>query len=430
MSLGVLNVAVVGAGTAGSASALFMARAGHAVTLFESVEQPGPVGAGIMIQPTGMRVLAELGLLEQVLARGARVERLHCVTRTRRDVIDLAYADVHPGAYGLGLHRGVLFEALFGAVRVEPGIALHLGASIARLRHVKGKVVLREDTGEEHGPFDLLIIADGARSKLRDQTSLVERATEYPWGALWFIGEDPERRFDGTLFQVVEGTTRMLGLLPSGLGPAGETPRVSLFWSVRADRVGAWHAEGLAPWRELLARLEPRARALLEQVDHVEEVLFARYWDVVLSRYHEDGVVVIGDAAHATSPQLGQGANLALWDAWELACALKGARTLEDALARYSSGRRDHLGYYQLATRLLTPFFQSDAPLLGWLRDTFMGLACKLPYVRARMIRTMCGLDRGILLADALPMPELPLQLPAEAAPVDRPALEERNAMP
>lgn len=415
-SLGALNVAVVGAGTAGSASALFMARAGHAVTLFEAVHEPGPVGAGLLIQPTGLRVLAELGLLGRVLKRGARVERLHCVTRSRRDVIDLAYADVHRDAYGLGLHRGVLFEALFDAVRVERGITLHLGASIARLRRVKGKVVLHEDGGEKHGPFDLLIVADGARSKLRDQTSLVERATEYPWGALWFIGEDPERRFDGTLFQVVEGTTRMLGLLPSGLGPQGETPRVSLFWSVRADRLEAWRDAGLAPWKELLAKLEPRARALLEQIDHVEEVLLARYWDVVLSRWHEDGVVVLGDAAHATSPQLGQGANLALWDAWELSRAMEGARTIDDALARYSRGRRDHLGYYQWATRFLTPFFQSDAPLLGWLRDTFMGLTCKVPYVRTRMVRTMCGLDRGVLLADALPMPELPALLPADTA--------------
>ncbi|MBZ0117864.1 MAG: FAD-dependent oxidoreductase, partial [Sandaracinaceae bacterium] len=69
MTLGALDVAVIGAGTAGSAAALLLARAGHAVTLFEAVLEPKPVGAGIMLQPTGMHVLAELGLLEPILAR-------------------------------------------------------------------------------------------------------------------------------------------------------------------------------------------------------------------------------------------------------------------------------------------------------------------------------------------------------------------------
>lgn len=415
MSLGALNVAVVGAGTAGCASALFLSRAGHAVALFEAVQTPGPVGAGIMIQPTGMHVLDELGLLDRVLARGARVDRLHCVTRSRRDVIDLRYGDVHPGAFGVGLHRGVLFEALFDAVRAEP-IALHQGCAITRLAHTSGgKTVLREADGTPHGPFDLVVIADGARSALRDQTGLVQRATQYPWGALWFLAEDPERRFDGTLFQVVEGTERMMGLLPSGLGPDGATPRVSLFWSVRADRLEAWRAQGLAPWTELLTSLEPRTRSVLAQIEDVEDVLFARYWDVVLTRWHERGVAVVGDAAHATSPQLGQGANLALWDAWELARAMGQASRLDDALERYTHSRRAHLGYYQWAARFLTPFFQSETAPLGWMRDTFMGLACKIPYLRTRMVHTMCGLERGVLLANPLPMPALPKSLPAPA---------------
>lgn len=411
MSLRGLNIAVVGAGTAGSAATLFLARAGHAVALFEAVEEPGPVGAGIMIQPTGMHVLDELGLLEQVLARGSRVERLRCVTRGRRAVIDLRYGDVHPGAFGLGLHRGVLFEALFDAVRTEK-VTLHLGRTVARLSRARGKVTLHEESGAKHGPFDLLVVADGARSALRGQTGLVERATVYPWGALWFIGDDPERRFDGTLFQVVDGTEHMLGLLPSGLGPSGDTSRVSLFWSLRADRVDAWHAEGLEAWRRLLTAIEPRSEPLLAQIEDADEVLFARYWDVALTRWHERDVVVLGDAAHATSPQLGQGANLALWDAWELARAMEREATLDGALERYSGARRAHLGYYQWATRALTPFFQSDLAPLGWARDALMGAACKLPYLRTRMIRTMCGLERGVLLSESLPMPPLPTMLP------------------
>lgn len=400
---------IVGAGTAGAAAALFLARAGHRVTVYEAVDEPRPVGAGIMIQPTGMGVLGRLGLLGHVLSRGARVDRLRCVTRRGRPVIDLRYADLQRSAFGLGLHRGVLFDALFSAVREEPGVTLRCGVRVEDLRREDDRRALVTAGGARHGPHDLIVVADGARSQLRDDTDLTRRATEYPWGALWLVAEDPEGAFDGVLHQVVEGTGRMLGLLPSGLGPTGDTPRVSLFWSLRGDRLDAWRREGLPAWRALLEAMEPRAAPVLAQVRDVEEVLFARYWDVVLDPWHTDGVVYLGDAAHATSPQLGQGANMALVDAAVLSDSLAEARSLDEALATYSSRRRHHLAYYQWATRFLTPFFQSDRAWLGWLRDGFMGLACRLPYVRTRMVRTMCGLERGVLLADPLPMPSLAL---------------------
>jgi len=399
-----LDVGIIGCGTAGAATALFLGRAGHRVTVYEAVPEPSAVGAGIMLQPTGMRVLEELGLLEPVLARGNRVDRLHCVTREGRAVIDLRYADVHEGAYGLGLHRGVLFEVLFGQVQKEP-IALRLGEPVDGLRMRAGKRVVIGRHGLEIGAHDLVVVADGARSQPRRGAAVMDRAKQYPWGALWFIGEDYAGDFEGTLYQKVDGTEQMLGLLPSGLGPEGTTPRVSLFWSIRADRVAAWRRDGLAPWLAQLSDLEPRAEPVLAQVTDPAQVLFARYWDVVLRPWHAPGLVFLGDAAHATSPQLGQGANLALLDALVLAEAMAESESLKVALRRYSDARRAHLRYYQWATRFLTPFFQSDSPTLGWLRDTFMGPACRMPWMRSKMVRTMCGLERGILFADPLPMP-------------------------
>ncbi|MCA9610238.1 MAG: FAD-dependent monooxygenase [Myxococcales bacterium] len=406
--MGPLDIAVIGCGTAGGAAALFLARAGHRVSVFEAVKDPGPVGAGIMVQPIGMRVLARLGLLERILERGSRVERLRCLTTGGRTVLDLAYGDYHPRAFGLGLHRGVLFEEIFSAVRKEPGVTLRTGHPIEDLRVEGRRRRLVEKDGDEHGPFDLVVVADGARSQLRDDAPLTHREARYPWGALWFIGDDPDGDFAGTLFQRVRSTTEMLGLLPSGLGTRGDTPKVSLFWSLRVDEVDAWRKKGLGPWKDHLRKLEPRSAPVLDQIDSVDEILFATYWDIVLSPWNTDAVVFLGDAAHATSPQLGQGANLALVDAYALARALgSGAPSLSEALVAYSRSREAHLGYYQWATRFVTPFFQSDRTVLAVPRDLFMGLACKLPYVKTRMIRTMCGLERGVLLADPLPLPDL-----------------------
>lgn len=397
-----LDIGVVGCGTAGPAAALFLARQGHAVTVYERFEQPRAVGAGIILQPTGQAVLAKLGLLEPVLAKGARLDGLEVVHPDGSTLLELRYADVDARLFGLGLHRGVLFEALHGALCAQPGVALRLGTPCEGLaRAGVGKLGVVDEAGALHGRHDLVVVADGARSRLRDDTGLARRVTPYPWGALWFVGRDDEGSFDGKLHQVVDGTRTMLGLLPTGQGPSDdehpdEARLMSLYWSLRADELHALRARGLGAFRDRVLGLEPRAEALLDQVGHVDELLFSQYHDVVLSPWNTRSVVHLGDAAHAMSPQLGQGANLALWDAMVLAEAIaEEPSELVRALDRYSRERRGHLGYYQLVTRALTPFFQSDHDALGVLRDTLMPLAAKLRLGREAMLMGMCGAADG-----------------------------------
>jgi 2-polyprenyl-6-methoxyphenol hydroxylase-like FAD-dependent oxidoreductase len=121
-----------------------------------------------------------------------------------------------------------------------------------------------------------------------------------------------------------------------------------------------------------------------------------------MPRWHGEGVVFLGDAAHATSPQLGQGANLALWDAMVLADVLAGGGSIAD----YTKLRRGHLGYYQFATRALTPVFQGDLRLVGWLRDLVFPWSAWLAPLRWRMVRTMMGVDTGVLWG-AIPLSEV-----------------------
>jgi 2-polyprenyl-6-methoxyphenol hydroxylase-like FAD-dependent oxidoreductase len=384
------------------AAALFLARQGHAITVYERFEEPRAIGAGIILQPTGQAVLARLGLLEPVVAKGARLDGLEVVHPDGSPLLELRYADVDERLFGLGLHRGVLFEALYGALRRGPHQApargALRGARSRRSRQVRGR---RRLGRAEHGPHDLVVVADGARSRLRDDTGLARRVTPYPWGALWFVGRDRDGSFDGKLHQVVEGTHTMLGLLPTGQGPSDdehpdEARLMSLFWSLRSDELPALRARGLGAFRDRALRVEPRAEGMLDQIGSVDDLLYSQYHDVVLSPWNTRAVVHLGDAAHAMSPQLGQGANLALWDAMMLADAIaEEPSELVRALDRYSRERRSHLGYYQLVTRALTPFFQSDHEVLGVLRDVFMPLAAKLRLGREAMLMGMCGAADG-----------------------------------
>lgn len=405
-----LDIGVIGCGTAGGAVALLLAEAGHRVTVYERVADPGPVGAGIMLQPTGQAVLARLGLREAVLARCAPIARLRCRTSGGRELFHIRYADIPGDHSGYGLHRGVLFEHLLRAVRAAP-ITLRLGVAIEDLAPAEGGAgswFVTPD-GERLGPHALCVVADGARSHLRDDTAIKKSVKPYPWGALWFVAEDPEGRYRDELYQVVRGTRRMMGLLPTGLGPGADPvpAKVSLFYSLRADQVDAWRAAGLEAWKREVRSLEPAAEPVLEQIHSIDQVLFTRYQDVSMYPWATDRVVYLGDSAHAMSPQLGQGANLALWDAMTLAGVLAAHTSLPEALAAYSRARRPHLGYYQRVNRLLTPFFQSDAVLLGWMRDIGFPIATALPFVRRLMVRTMAGLSLGLLGLGA------PLALPA-----------------
>jgi 2-polyprenyl-6-methoxyphenol hydroxylase-like FAD-dependent oxidoreductase len=405
-----LDVGVIGCGTAGSAAAVFLARAGHRVTVYERVPIPGPVGAGITIQPTGLHVLARLGLYDHVVARGARIDRLLCETPKKKALVDLSYAAIEEDLFGVGLHRGVLFEALYSAVKREPNVILRCAMEIVDLAREGRRSWFVDGAKNRHGPHELVVVADGARSQLRDDTSTSKRIERYPWGALWFVAKDPNPSDSPKarlLHQIVDGNQRFLGMLPTGCPPVSEESilapserLLSLFWSIRGDRVDEWRKRGLDEWKKEVLELSEDAEPILDQIIDENQVLFAAYHDVVMHRWTTRNVVYLGDAAHATSPQLGQGCNLALWDAMVLADSLaaEGDATNGDltrALDAYTRTRRDHLAFYQVATRWLTPFFQGDEAWLGQLRDFGMPLMAKIPLFRRIMTLSMLGVVDG-----------------------------------
>lgn len=416
-----MRVGIVGAGFAGSASALFLSRQGHEVTLFEAVEDPQPVGAGIMLQPTGMHVLSRLGLLAPVVERGDRVDQLRCVTKNGKALFKLPYAVRGDGVYGLGLHRGVLFHTLFEAVKDEVK-DVRCGVSIARLDPADPTQLMTDD-GEAHGPFDLIVVADGARSQIRAHDFTGVRDDPYPWGALWFVADDPEFQYSGELLQCVDGTKHMMGMLPTGRSHEPNSPNlVSLFVSVRLDQADDVRRAGKAALRDQVLRIAPMAEAALDQLPDMDALILASYRDVRFKRWNAGNLVFIGDAAHAMSPQLGQGSNLALYDAMVLSGVLAEAEqaaqssgtdlNVEQALVTYTKGRRGHVGFYGRINRLVTPFFQSDSAVLGMLRSVGFPIASALPPIRSQMVATMCGAKMGFVRG-SFPLPNPPPLLPS-----------------
>ena len=377
-----LRIAIIGAGFAGLASAILLARAGHHITVFEKFKDPQAIGAGILMQPTGLAAMAQLGISDEVMAHGAKVDCLYGVNAAGRRVIDIRYERWKLGSSGLGLHRGALFNALWRAAG-EAGVYLEIGHEVSQLSRL--------------AEFDLRVVADGANSQLRNQTGLKFSNHIYPWGAVWAVLPDGAKLYGSTLWQWYRRANQMLGIMPTGLPPGGSAPVVSLFWSVRADQYEALQRAGLQAWKDAVLALNPACEPLLKHITSMAQLTWARYHDVVMPRYHTHNTVVIGDAAHATSPQLGQGANLALLDALALAHCVQVSPTVAAALAAYTRVRRGHLHYYSQASRLLTPLFQSDLSLLPWLRDRFMASSANWPILQGANLQTLVGVRKGWL---------------------------------
>ena len=388
-----LHIAIVGYGTAGQAAALLLARDGHRVEVFERAPEPGPVGAGFLLQPTGLQVLWELGLLPDVLAHGRRVNRLYGETPCGRAVMDMRYSDLDARLFGLGMQRGALFtllaEAWAGQGVLHPGHAIDAISDDTRR--------IRDPHGRWHGPFDLVVAADGSASRLRGATGAVKREAMYPWGALWRLLPQGDWAWGDELRQRYVAARKMIGLLPVGTRPGDDTPRLSFFWSLPVADFDGWRARGLPAWRDEIARLWPEADARLADTVDPDQLARASYRDVTLRHWHRDRLVVLGDAAHGMSPQLGQGVNMALMDAMALRDALRLQADVAPALQAYQRQRQAHVGVYQFWSRWLTPIFQSDLDWVAHARDVSFLPAGRLPGGRGHMLRVLSGIQHGFL---------------------------------
>ena len=335
MEPGKHRIIVAGGGIGGLTAAVALVQRGHQVQVLERAPELRPIGAGLTVQINAMRALAKLGLGEKVAAAGAVVR--HAGIRNWDGAV-ISEMDMGPlceelGAPCVGIHRAALHAVLLEALGEAP---LKLGAAVTGYTETEAGVTVKLADGSEL-TCDLLIGADGIHSAIRAQlhgASEPDYAGYTSWRGLC---ENTGITAPDAIIETW-GEGARFGLVPIGPG--------KLYWFAVADAEPNAH-DGADLKAELMARYGTWHREVVEALkatsaDHIFRT------DItdrpVLKTWGAGRVSLVGDSAHAMTPNLGQGACMAIEDGVVLASALSEKADPAAALRLYEDRRRERTG--------------------------------------------------------------------------------------
>jgi 2-polyprenyl-6-methoxyphenol hydroxylase-like FAD-dependent oxidoreductase len=346
---------IVGGGIGGLSAAIALRQAGHDVIVLERAERLDPIGAGISLFGNAMRGLGRLGVRDAVAERGAPATYSAALTSAGRVLSEIP-RDLIEGA--VAVHRGDL-----QAVLADAAGGVRLGAEVTSVEQDDGVAARLADGSEERG--DLLVGADGLASLVRTTFS---RATPRYAGYTAWRGVAPVAVAAGRWTESW-GTGARFGLLDIG---GGRT-----YWFATKN---APEGEGDEPGgrkAEILARFSKWHDPIAHVVEATSEEAILRndVYDLEpFSPWHSGRVVLLGDAAHATTPGIGQGAAQAIEDAVVLAeCLMED--DLATTLARYEERRIPRTARVLKLSRQADRMGQLDKPLASLVRNMLVRMA-------------------------------------------------------
>ncbi|CAM5277813.1 FAD-dependent monooxygenase [Streptomyces avidinii] len=385
------HAVVAGAGIGGLTAALALHRRGWRVTVCERAPGPTAVGAGIVLAPNALRAFAAIGF-DPTRAAGRTVPAAMGLRRPDGRWLSRADGAALAARYGgppLALHRSALTGALTAAL---PAGTVRYGAAVSSVDDADGSPVVRTGAGDLAGA-DLVVAADGIHSPLRRQYFPDHPGLRHSGETAWRTvlpapasragTETAETWGRGERFGVVPLADGRIYLYATAVAPAGHRPA-----DLRSEllrRYGTWHD----PIPALLERIDPGA------------VLQHDLYDLAapLPRFHHGRLAWLGDAAHAMTPNLGQGGCQAVEDAVVLGHLLAdtGPADVPAALAAYSAARCARTDAIRVRARRAGRIAALTHPLAVAVRD----LAVRATPAGAAY-RAMDALFDGFALPDGM----------------------------
>ena len=359
------KILIAGGGIGGLTAAIALRQRGFTVEVCEQAEELREIGAGLSLWPNATRVLASLGLLEEALARSEAIERLQIKT-WRGELLSEMTNVARYDTPSICIHRAELHALLKAQL---PADCVRLGQRIESFEQRGERVVARTAAGIE-AEGDALIGADGLRSAVRAQLLGPEPPVYRGYFTLRAIARFALPPNEPSVGCETWGRGLRFGMWSMKGGrmywyaavkaPAG-TDKSAAAWK---DEAAALFKEWHAPIPAIIAATEPAAMLKHDILDRPP----ARRWGA-------GRVTLLGDAAHPTTPNLGQGACLAIEDAWTLAKSLAAEADIAAALRRYEAARARRTAFIVREARRIGWMGQWQNPLAVALRNTWVKLA-------------------------------------------------------
>jgi len=353
-----LRVAIVGGGIGGLTLGCCLKQRGIPFEGVEITPAFAPVGAGIALGSNAMAVMRRLGLADAVEARG-KVLRNGIISNWRGSVLsdnDLGALAAHFGSM-VAIHRSDLHDVLLGALGAS---SFRLDTTVESVRQAGDTLTLCWTHGVEER-FDLLVGADGIGSAVRE-TAVAPRERIYSGYRCWrFCADIATDGWPG--LNEMWGRGRRFGIVP--IGPS----RVYCFAVENAVRGTEDPEAGRAMrLREGFGGFAGAVPEILERVAD-EDIHFADIDELAEGAWVNGRVALLGDAAHAMTPNMGQGAAMAIEDAWVLAERLASTGSVSEALGSYESLRQPRVRLIQRRSRSLGRLAQVSARPLCAIRN-------------------------------------------------------------
>jgi FAD-dependent urate hydroxylase len=349
------RILIVGGGIAGLTTAIALRRRGFAPELVERAAFWRTIGTGIVIQPNAMRHLRELDVASYLEATGAAVRRFQFLNKSGEVLSEIDLTELWSGVgSGVAVGRGELQKAL---LRKVDSARCRLGVAVTSLSQREGSVSIGFSDGRT-ADYDLAVGADGIGSTVR-ALAISATAPRYCGQAAW-RAIAPIRRKGADEIQFWLGDGSFFTTYPVG------AERTYGCAYVAEAAPGHAPVEGrLVRFRDCFAAFGEPVRTLLDSLTRDDQIHCSAVESLEIPEWCKGRVLLIGDAAHASSPMMGQGGCMAVEDAAVLADLLETSPTFDAALDAYSPRRRPRVDWVQaqsdeLARNALAPAAARD----------------------------------------------------------------------
>jgi len=328
----VKKVLIIGGGIGGLSSGIALAKIGCSVEIAELHTAFNVYGVGIIQPANALRALDALGVADEAMRRGSPYGMVKMCTATGYSFTEVGVPPIGRLPSHNGISPKILHEILYEEA-MKQGVVFHMGTTVAEMENRDDEVNVVLTNGLT-GTYDMVIRADGVNSKVRSMT-LGEYKARYTGQSVWrYAFKRPPELETGYMFM---GKKTKAGLIPM----TADTMYMFLVTAEGEDNP-------FIPEQELVPRMKawleeysaPMIRNVVDEITDPKKVVY-RPLEVLFvpAPWYKNRVILIGDAVHATIPQLGQGAGLALEDAIVLAELLQSETDVSIAFEKFMDRR-------------------------------------------------------------------------------------------